>query len=1133
MLRFAKTPPKTPPPRKTKYVPLEPMKPKTQEQLAEEELAITVADGLFAMGRGGLRDSKWASPQYNKRVKTAPIKVAMSQEARDFFSKAAKAGIKIGPSPPAAIERKAEAPVVSAGVLATPPATPPPTAEISVAVIAVAPAPAAVSSELQNKIAGQQAVKAVPVAVVAPPAQQYSTSAPSQQRLQPGVTLVETQAHSVAAPVDTRPQPSQPSGYLPPHLLHLRPGFKSVQPQTQSTVPQGQTTAVVSPSDLNSLRGSVASQQVQGSAPPHSQGRKSASPSPTLQAHATGPPKGQYVPPHLRGSVPAAIPAALKLELGQGQKQTVVPPHLHRPVQLTSPTVSKLVQPQNYRVVPSQVQSTPPHLRGSVQVSPPQMAIHQTSPHLRGISSQTSQLSTTQFHNNTTPSQIVGTTMAPTCYPSRPMNDGQDDFLQWLSHKKPTQKVEVTEQVIIKSEEPLNSVRSPQALPVRSPRSSPSKESTNSNWSQEPVKNINDTDDFLSYMNKPKSKVYGVPPEASKSPNQTLPTDGWQRPKTAFDNPHWKLNDNSVANFETYIKNGASPSSVTPAAQVNSVHGTANVRAAKVQAAQVMASKVQYPHQKLTFNGAQKLGQSASQPKQIVQSGPTLSIENKNPVAQAPVKIDNVATNFNTVAPAKSSAQADIVPNKAAEWQGLPNMHAVAAMISADINNVQPQASSNTSPLTNEALVLTTGFKTVNQNNYSDDRISSTGLGKLSSDHAQDPRHTQGNDMVNQFFEWDGSRAPVPIWEDERPSFDDSFIPEYIKEWQKTLPSGQFKVDIEDDKFTSGVYPISNVSFVDPILQGPDTVPDVAENTTDQEIKRQFQTAEIEANNYSVAIEDNRKQVKRQAKASKLRHREIAAKEDEPNPFSPTIGMYMRPAEEKDATDVVAIYNWYISNSNIPEDQEPITEEDGKWIIKQAKDDNLPFLVAIKGRQPSDVDAQGRSSQKIMLPACEQVIGFCFPERFNYGFAGKVARSRATVNLQLYVHNEYTRKGVGRNLLDRLIHILNPGYAYKNATAWINPSIDKLYETEGAGLFHQLLFQIPVEHKDDPNIAWLTKFLLKFLFKEKVFREGDKEHPKRLTLVCRSTTTGRMAHFLDLAIFHYEARQEGEFDPYM
>ncbi|PVH86986.1 hypothetical protein DL98DRAFT_510431 [Cadophora sp. DSE1049] len=243
--------------------------------------------------------------------------------------------------------------------------------------------------------------------------------------------------------------------------------------------------------------------------------------------------------------------------------------------------------------------------------------------------------------------------------------------------------------------------------------------------------------------------------------------------------------------------------------------------------------------------------------------------------------------------------------------------------------------------------------------------------------------------------------------------------------------------------------------------------------------------------------------------------------------------MYMRPAEEKDAANIVDIYNWYISNSTIPEDQEPITEEDGKWLINQAKDDKLPFLVAIKGRQPTDVDAQGRCSPKIMLPACEQVIGFCFPERFNYGYAGRVARSRATVNLQLYVHNEYTRKGVGRNLLDRLIHCLNPGYAYKNAAAWINPSNHKLYETEGAGLFHQLLFQIPVEHKNDPNIAWLTKFLLKFLFKENVFREGDKEHPKRLTSVCRSTTKGRMAHFLDLAIFHYEARQEGEFDPYM
>ena len=420
--------------------------------------------------------------------------------------------------------------------------------------------------------------------------------------------------------------------------------------------------------------------------------------------------------------------------------------------------------------------------------------------------------------------------------------------MSWLNHRKPVQKAEAADTVTMKGDETLKSVQSPQALPVRSPKVSPSKRSINSKWSQESVKNINNTDDFLSYMQKPKTnpKVSGAPLKSSNPPKQVSPNNGWQAPRTAFDNPHWKLNENSVANFETFIKNGASASLATPAVQGNSVHGTANVRAAKVQAAQVVAPKVQHAYQKPTFIGAQKLGQNPSQPKLIVQNGPAQLIENKKPVAQVPVNNGIVASNLNNVAPKKPFTPADAAPLNAAEWQGMPSMQSVAAMISSDINTVQPQTSSNTPALTNEALVLTTGFNTVNQHNFSDDRISSAGLGKNSSDHAQDPRHTRGNDMVNQFFEWDGSRAPAPIWEEERPSFDDSFIPEYIKEWQKTLPSSQFKVDINDDKFTSGVYPITNVIFVDPIDQGPDTIPgkyrdpseDSADSNTSQMLLR-------------------------------------------------------------------------------------------------------------------------------------------------------------------------------------------------------------------------------------------------------------------------------------------------------
>jgi L-amino acid N-acyltransferase YncA len=238
--------------------------------------------------------------------------------------------------------------------------------------------------------------------------------------------------------------------------------------------------------------------------------------------------------------------------------------------------------------------------------------------------------------------------------------------------------------------------------------------------------------------------------------------------------------------------------------------------------------------------------------------------------------------------------------------------------------------------------------------------------------------------------------------------------------------------------------------------------------------------------------------------------------------------MYIRPAMEKDGVGIAAIYNDHVVTSIIPEDQLALQPSFVDGILNTLRGEGLPIIVAVKGHMPSLNDAQGRPgpSQEANLPLAETVIGFAFAERFNYGFAAGVeGRSRATLNLQLYVHSDYKRKGVGQNLLDRLIHILTPARGHRNACDWLNPENNKIYESGGSGLWHQLMFQIPTrrDEKDDPNINWLRQFLhSKFYFKE----EG------RLRAVARSRTYGGEAKWLDLAIFQSEACHGEEWDGY-
>lgn len=241
----------------------------------------------------------------------------------------------------------------------------------------------------------------------------------------------------------------------------------------------------------------------------------------------------------------------------------------------------------------------------------------------------------------------------------------------------------------------------------------------------------------------------------------------------------------------------------------------------------------------------------------------------------------------------------------------------------------------------------------------------------------------------------------------------------------------------------------------------------------------------------------------------------------EPDPFAPSIEIYVRPAMNKDAAGLTAVYNYYIAHSNIPEDQTAITEQDMLAIIENARDDKLPFMVAVKGRVPPVADAQGRPGpKKYILPQFEVVVGFALTEIFNFGFAGgRNGRSRATANLQLFVHHEYSHKGVGRNLLDCLIHSMTPAYGFKNAVNWINPDNDKTYYSEGRAQWHQMYFQVPVDGKQDPNFAHIQEFLGRFYFKETA----------RLASAVRKSPNPGPAKFLDLVIFQCEATNEHDF----
>ena len=118
-------------------------------------------------------------------------------------------------------------------------------------------------------------------------------------------------------------------------------------------------------------------------------------------------------------------------------------------------------------------------------------------------------------------------------------------------------------------------------------------------------------------------------------------------------------------------------------------------------------------------------------------------------------------------------------------------------------------------------------------------------------------------------------------------------------------------------------------------------------------------------------------------------------------------------------------------NSIIPEDQDEVLEEDIMGIIQLCQREKMPCVVAIKGNAPAlQTQPSFGKPSKSSLPQFETIVGFGFAQTYGYGIGGiREGRSRTTAELQFYVHHEYTRKGIGRSLLDRLIQSMSHSYA--------------------------------------------------------------------------------------------------------
>lgn len=103
----------------------------------------------------------------------------------------------------------------------------------------------------------------------------------------------------------------------------------------------------------------------------------------------------------------------------------------------------------------------------------------------------------------------------------------------------------------------------------------------------------------------------------------------------------------------------------------------------------------------------------------------------------------------------------------------------------------------------------------------------------------------------------------------------------------------------------------------------------------------------------------------------------------------------IRSAKEKDAVHIAKIYNYYIENTSITFEVDPVSGDDMALRIKECKNNNLPWLVAEDGGK---------------------VVGYCYASKWK----GRCAY-RYSVEATVYLDASAVSMGWGSRLYEQLL----------------------------------------------------------------------------------------------------------------
>ncbi|QDS77527.1 hypothetical protein FKW77_000828 [Venturia effusa] len=211
-----------------------------------------------------------------------------------------------------------------------------------------------------------------------------------------------------------------------------------------------------------------------------------------------------------------------------------------------------------------------------------------------------------------------------------------------------------------------------------------------------------------------------------------------------------------------------------------------------------------------------------------------------------------------------------------------------------------------------------------------------------------------------------------------------------------------------------------------------------------------------------------------------------------PNPHKPAANIYLRPANNRDDAQMAHIYNHYV-NTHYSSAMAPITAAEMSAMRQEIAAANLNMIVAVlKVKQAGLERANLQSTQ-------EKVVGFAYTDEHE----GPHSLFRYAADLEVFVHPDYARNGVGKSLVDRLMFLADSQYVSRDAVEWRPMSGDLHLTTSGGkrslGTVHINVFY-PTD--DAERLVWLGTWLKQFDFERRGRIEGGIKLQKNVTMAC-------------------------------